>query len=400
MYDMFEGIKVIEVASWTFIPTTGVVLADWGADVIKVEHPTQPDPQRGLTGILALTGGVNPMLEVPNRGKRGVAIDLSTAEGRQLLYRMVEGADVFLTNYLPSVAAKLGIGVEEIRGRNDRIIYGRGTGQGTRGAEAERGGFDMAASWSRGGTGFAMTPPDGEPPYQPGSFGDLSGGLNLAGAVAAALYRRERTGRGAVVDVSLYSTGMWMMGQSIAAAPFGTQIPRYTRLTTNNPLVNFFPTKDARWICLVLLQADRLWPDLAEHLGRPDLADDPRFADSEQRIEHQADFVKTLDGIFRQRTLEEWRTTLMTLKGVWAPVLSPAEIAEDPQCLENGFFVDVSAGESTGYRVVASPAQFDGRPVGDLRRAPCHGEHTEEVLLEYGLDWEAIAELKDRRVII
>jgi formyl-CoA transferase len=258
----------------------------------------------------------------------------------------------------------------------------------------------MAASWSRGGTGFAMTPPGGEPPSQPGSFGDLSGGLNLAGAVAAALFRRERTGRGAVVDISLYATGMWMMGQSIAAAPFGARVPRYTRNTTHNPLVNFFPTKDDRWLCLVLLQADRLWPDLADHLGHPELADDPRFSDSERRLSNRDEFISTLDKIFRQRTFEEWRSALMTLKGVWAPVFSPEEIVDDPQCLANGFFPEVTTGGGPEYRVVASPAQFDERPVGVLRRAPHHGEHTEEVLLEHGLDWDDIAKLKASGVII
>jgi crotonobetainyl-CoA:carnitine CoA-transferase CaiB-like acyl-CoA transferase len=399
MYDVLDGVKVIEVASWTFVPVGGTVLADWGAQVIKVEHPTVGDPQRGLTSVLNLGNTINPMLELPNRGKRALAVDMSLPEGRELLYRLVRDADVFLTNYLPAIRTKLGIDVDDIVAQNPRIIYARGTGHGPKGPDAERGGFDMAASWARGGTAFAMTPPGGDPPSQPGSFGDLCGGLNLAGAVAAALFRRERTGKGAVVDMSLYSTGMWMMGQSVTAAPFGSRIPRYTRNETFNPLVNFYPTKDDRWLCLVLLQADRLWPDLARHLDLVHLIDDPRFADSPSRQANQIEFVAELDVAFRRKTLAEWRVDLADLEGVWSPVMSPEEIGQDPQTLANGYFPEVDAGDGESYRAVASPAQFDEQAVGRLVRSPHHGEHTEEILLELGYDWETIGGLKERNVI-
>ena len=329
-----------------------------------------------------------------------MAIDLSQDEGRELLYRLVREADVFSTNYLPHIRSKLKIDVDDIRAINPSIIYARGTGQGTVGSEAERGGFDMASSWSRGGTGFAMTPPDGEPPFQPGSFGDLSGGMNMAGAIAAALFRRERTGKGAVVDVALYSTGMWMMAQSITGAPMGRTVPRFTRATGQNPLVNFYPTSDDRWICLVMLQADRWWPDLARHLEHEELASDSRFSTADERFKHREEFVATLDKIFRSRTLKEWRLILATTEGVWAPVMSPSDISEDPQALENGFFPEVKKDDDTTFRIVASPTQFDEEPVGELRRAPHHGEHTDQALLELGLDWDAIIELKLRSVIL
>jgi crotonobetainyl-CoA:carnitine CoA-transferase CaiB-like acyl-CoA transferase len=401
MYDVCEGVTVVEVASWTFVPTAGAVLADWGADVLKIEHPVSGDPQRGLKNVLTGSdSAIDPMLQVPNRGKRSVAIDISLDGGRELLYRLVRNADVFTTNYLPGVREKLHIDVDDIRAQKPDIIYGRGSAHGIRGAEAARGGFDFASSWARAGTAYALATPGSVPPYQPGSFGDLCGGLNLAGAVAAALFRRERTGRGSVVDASLYATGMWMMAQSISGAPLGREMPVFTRETTWNPLTSYYPTKDDRWICLAMLQADRWWPDLARHLGREDLIADARFASAEARLANRTEFVATLDEIFRTQTLDEWRRILATTEGVWAPVLSPAEIAEDPQVRDNGFFPDVETGDGTPFRIVAGPAQFDGEPVGTLRRAPEHGEHTEEVLLELGLDWDDIIALKEAEVIL
>jgi crotonobetainyl-CoA:carnitine CoA-transferase CaiB-like acyl-CoA transferase len=400
VYDILQGVRVVEVSSWLFVPAAGAVLADWGADVIKIEHPVMGDPIRGLTNAEASGAIMNPNTELPNRGKRSMGLDVASDEGREILYTLVESADVFLTNFLPETRRRLAIDVDDIRARSPRIVYALGTGQGSLGPDAECGGFDLASAWARGGPAFQMTPTGGEPPNQPGSFGDLSGAMNLAGAVAAALYRRQRDGHAPVVEVSLYATGMWWMAQAITAGAVGVTREFRTRRNPFNALVNYFPTSDGRWVCLVFLQADRWWPDLCRHLGRPDLIDDPRFAEAKARNAHVEECTQVLDEIFRTRTLAEWRDVLGTLEGVWAPVLSPAEIGEDPQAIANGYLPDVDKGDGRVYRGVASPVQFDQDPIGTLNGAPEHGQNTEEVLLELGLGWDDIVGLKERGTVM
>ncbi|MHB8464466.1 MAG: CaiB/BaiF CoA transferase family protein [Acidimicrobiales bacterium] len=399
MYDVLRGIRVVEVSSWLFVPSAGAVLADWGAEVVKIEHPLTGDPLRGLVNSDAPATAINPTTELPNRGKRSVGLDISTPEGVDVLYRLVDSADVFLTNFLPAIRQKLGIDVEQIRTRNPNVVYALGTGQGSLGPEAERGGFDLASAWARSGAAFQMTPQGGEPPNQPGSFGDLSGGLTLAGAVAAALYRRDRDGHGSVVEVSLYSTAMWWMAQAIAAAAVGETKEFRTRRNPFNPLVNYFPTSDGRWVCLVYLQSDRWWPDLCHHLERPDLVDDPRFSSMAAREANVEALTAVLDEIFSSRSLTQWREILATTEGVWAPVLSPAEVAEDPQALANGYLPDVDRGDGRVYRGVASPVRFDQVDVGVLRAAPEHGQDTEAVLQELGFDWDEIVAFKTRGIV-
>ena len=400
MYDVLKGVKVVEVSSWLFVPAAGAVLADWGADVVKIEHPVMGDPIRGLANAENSGALMNPNTELPNRGKRSVGIDISTEEGREILYRLIDSADVFLTNFLPGARQRLAIDVEHIRARNPRVIYTLGTGQGSAGAEAARGGFDLASAWARSGAAFQMTAQGGEPPNQPGSLGDLSGGMNLAGAIAAALYRRQCDGHAPVVEVSLYATGIWWMAQAVTAGAVGVTREFRTRRNPFNALVNYFPTKDDRWICLVFLQADRWWPDLCRQLDRPELVDDPRFATAAGRSEHVEECTRVLDEVFATRTFAEWRDALATLEGVWAPVLSPAEVGEDPQAIANGYLPAVDKGDGRVYRGVASPARFDQVAVGTLRGAPEHGEDTEAILLELGFDWNDIIGLKVRKAVL
>ena len=401
-----DGIRVIEAASWMFVPSGGSVLVDWGADVVKVEHPVMGDPQRGLvtSGLLpGGPGGVNFMVEQPNRGKRSVALDLAHPDGREALLRLVGTADVFLTNYLPAVRRKLGIETEDLRARNPAIIVARGSGAGPRGPEAHKGGYDGASFWARGGVGATMPEQaEGWPPSQPTpAFGDVMGGLATAGAIAAALVKRERTGEPSVVDVSLLATAMWQISPMVIASKlFGfSRIPQSGRPMSSNPGVGTYRTADGRYISLILLQSDKHWADFVERLGVPDMATDPRFADSAARADNAADCVARLDAAFGARPLVHWKEALATFDGVWSPFQTLDELYDDVQVQANGYLPTMTAGNGEEVALVASPAQFDEEPV-IVERAPEHGEHTEAVLLDLGYDWEELAAMKDSGAIL
>ncbi len=406
MYDVMEGIRVIEVAEHTFVPAAGMILADWGADVIKIERKGG-DAARHLAILTRPGEKRNGFFEVANRGKRSVGLDLTQEEGRQQLYKLVEGADVFITNLRTSARRKMGIEPEQLIAINPRLVYARGTGYGTRGALAESGGFDFPSSWCRSGSGFAQTPVDGgPPPSQPGSVGDLTGGATLAGAISAALFRRERTGRGAVVDHALYMMGTYIMTQGLATTslvaraaaesgePFVPPGP-----PPPNHAVRLYKTKDERWLNLCFLQ-DGWFADLFAHLERPDLASDPRFADAASKAANAEALIAELEGEFAKRTLAEWKEKLSTLAGVWAPLHNPSEVLADEQALENGFVVPVDDGEGGHYLAAASPGQFDERPVGPLRAGPHYAEHTDEVMRELGLSDAEIDALRRSDVIV
>jgi crotonobetainyl-CoA:carnitine CoA-transferase CaiB-like acyl-CoA transferase len=400
-----DGIRVIEVASWMFIPSGGSVLVDWGADVVKVEHPVSGDPQRGLITSGLLPGGkgaVNFMIEQPNRGKRSVALDLAHPDGREALLKLVETADVFLTNYLPQVRRKLGIDTDDIRARNPDIIIARGSGTGPKGPDAEKGGYDGAAFWARGGVGSTMPDRDGWPPGQPTpAFGDVMGGLATAGAIAAALFKRERTGETSVVDVSLLATAMWQISPMIIASKlFGfSKIPQGDRTRSPNPGVGTYRTGDDRYVAMMLLQSDKFWTDFVERLGVPDMATDPRFADAAARSANAADCIKRLDEAFAAHPLSYWKDALETFAGVWSPFQTLDELYEDVEVVANGYLPTMTAGNGDEVALVASPAQFDEVAV-TVERAPEHGEHTELVLLEAGYEWEQLAAMKESGAIL
>jgi crotonobetainyl-CoA:carnitine CoA-transferase CaiB-like acyl-CoA transferase len=400
-----DGIRVIEVASWMFIPAGGAILVDWGADVIKVE-PITGDPQRGLitSGLMpGGAGGVNFMVEQPNRGKRSVAIDISNPEGHEALMKLVEAADVFLTSYLPPVRRKLKIDVDDLRARNPNIIVARGSGQGPKGPDAEKGGYDGASFWARGGVGEVMPPrEDGFPMSQPSpAFGDVMGGLSMAGAIAAALLKRERTGEPSVVDVSLLATAMWQISPMVIMSKlFGmSRIPSGDRRQSFNPVVGAYRTKDDRFISLMLLQSDKFWPDFCDRLGRPDMITDERFVDSAARATNAGECVDLLDEAFGSKTLDEWREILADFAGVWTPFQTLDELYTDPQVVANGYLPTMTASNGQEVQLVGSPAQFDEVGV-EVTRAPEFGEHTELALIEAGLDWDTLTKLKDSGAII
>lgn len=400
MYDVLNGIRVVEVAEWTFVPIAGAVLADWGADVIKVEHREGGDPQRGLLSTLAMDGVINPFMEVANRGKRSVGVDLNTEDGRETLYKLVASADVFLTSLRSRARKKLQIEPEDLLRHKPDLIYGRGTGYGLLGPDAQKGGYDEPVTWCRAGISARMTPPDGAPPAMPGSVGDINGGTQIAGAVAAALVKRLRTGKGSIVDNSLYSVGAWIMCQSVAGTHNGPAPGYRDRTQAGNPLVNQYKTSDDRWLSLCLIQADAWWHDFCEHIEREDLIDDPRFSNMQVRNENRDACIAELDRTFAQKTLDEWRVQLDSMIGVWSPMLTVDEVVQDEQALVNGIVTPVKMGDGSTYLASASPAQFDEQPLGELQGCPEAGQHTEEVLLELGMEWKEILALKESKAII
>jgi crotonobetainyl-CoA:carnitine CoA-transferase CaiB-like acyl-CoA transferase len=402
MHQVLAGVRVVEVAQWWFVPAAGAVLADWGAEVLKVEHPVSGDPMRGLvsSGLVPGAGQVNFMVEQPNRGKRGLGIDLANPDGRALLYRLVATADVFLTSFLPEARRKLRIDVDDIRQINPKIIYARGHGQGARGPDAERGGYDAASFWCRGGICNALTPAGAETPImQRAALGDSTGGLALAGGIAAALFKRERSGEPSVVDLSLLNTAMWLLAPDIIASTLSSQpMPQFGRSDAPNPIVNSYKTKDDRWLFLNMLQPDRFWPDLCRRIGHPELIEDERFKDGMSRFMNRIDCVRTLDAIFASRTLDEWRSALADAEGVWAPMQTAGELPADPQTTANGYLLPVEHADGSTFSLVANPLQFDGG-APRVQRAPDLGQHTEEVLLELGVSWDELAKYKETGAI-
>jgi crotonobetainyl-CoA:carnitine CoA-transferase CaiB-like acyl-CoA transferase len=400
-----QGVRILEVAEHTFVPASSALLADWGADVIKIEHVERGDAMRGLasTGMAVLGGGVHALLEHSNRGKRSLAVDLTSPDGVDLIYKLAATADVFLTNKLPSVREKLGIGLESIRAANPNIIYVRGTGQGERGPDADKGSYDSLAFWARSGVASATTRPEygGLTPPPPGpGFGDSIGAMAIAGGITSALFHRERTGEATTVDVSLLGTGMWAMGQSIALSlllerPWS--VPPAEELS-RNPLVATYATKDGHGVALTCLQAGKYWAPLCEVLGRPDLAVDPRFASHEALLANHTEAVAFLTESFGGATVLESRQRLEPFVGQWAIVQDTLEVAVDPQTVANGYLQDCKNAAGVPFRLVAAPVQFGGEPAVP-GRAPEFNEHGDEILGELGLDWDAIIDLRVRGVV-
>jgi crotonobetainyl-CoA:carnitine CoA-transferase CaiB-like acyl-CoA transferase len=384
-------------------PGAGAILTDWGAEVIKIEDPVRGDAIRGLNAQNASIG-YRHMVHNVNRGKRSLGLDLRTPKGRELLFQLVETCDVFLTNFLPGARSRLGIDVDDVRARNPSIVYARGSGVGPRGAEADSGGYDFAQFWARAGLGEVHHNPELTYPLAANAqFGDLISATVLAGGIAAALLKRERTGEAPVVDVSLLGVGAWTICQDVIvsdAGELGYQLPKLPRHKFPNPLTNVFRTADDRFISIVLLQSDREWPSLCRHLGAPGLSADARFADARARHRNAVELLEELDRLFASKTLSEWTQRFADADFVWSAYQTPGEVAADPQVVANDYVLSVDGAEGTTApsRMVATPVQFDEQSTRP-RPAPEHAEHTEQILLEVGLDWPEILALKEAGVI-
>jgi crotonobetainyl-CoA:carnitine CoA-transferase CaiB-like acyl-CoA transferase len=406
MSGVLTGVRVVEASTLVFVPSAAAVLADWGADVIKIEHPVHGDLARGtrVHGIPTdgWGDGFHVMWESPNRGKRSIGLDLSTDAGRAVLDELLTSADVFLTNFLPPAREKLRLRPDDVRAVNPRLIYGLGNGYGTTGPLAGRGGYDLVCFWNRAGIAFEVAQPDGERPAPlPGpGFGDATSGMMLAGGIAAALFKRASTGEPSTVDVSLLAAGMWSHQLSISGADLlnAPHLPHPSREQTHNPLILTYRTSDNRHIALSMTRPDLFWARFCEAIGHPELIDDPRLADMHARGENSVYCVQLLDEIFGGRPLAHWRVALATQPGAWDVVQTPQEVLTDEQAVANGFVQQVDYGAGRTMRMVTSPVHFDGAPP-QLRAAPEMGANTEEILLELGRGWEEISELKRLGII-
>ena len=407
MTQVMKGVRVLEVAQFTFVPAAGAILADWGADVIKIEHPVRGDTQRGFVkmGGVDVNPNRSPFMEHPNRGKRSVGVDISTPEGMEVIYELAKTADVFLTNYLPKQRQKMKFDIEHIRAVNPNIIYARGSAYGDKGAERDSGGFDGTAFWNRSGIAHAMSPEELSGPISQGipAFGDSIGGMNIAGGISAALFHRAQTGEATEIDVSLLSTAVWASGISIDMGIDGGQIMRNRMPTSGanpgNPFMGNYYTSDNGTINMCTLTPGPHIKSFFEHIGHPELAEDERFSAVEGLMKNWEAASDIIVAAFAAKPLDYWRKHLATYSGQWAPVQSLLDIATDEQALANDMLFEVEAADGgEPIKLVRGPIQFNHEPV-KTTRAPQASEHTELVLMEAGIEWDKIEELKAKGAI-
>ena len=395
---MLEGLRVVELAVWVAGPGAGGVLADWGADVVKIEPP-EGDPCRNLFMNLAgLKEPKSPPFDLDNRGKRSVVLDTRNAEARALAQRLVAGADVFVTNLRPEALTKLGLDWASLEPTCPRLVYASITGYGLRGPERDRAAYDVGAFWARSGAEHIMFPPGVEPHGIRGGFGDHVTALSLVSGIMAALYQRERTGRGQQVATSLLRTGLYCVGWDTGIRlRFGTVAPSLPRTHALNPVLNQYQSGDGRWFWLLGLEADRHWPKLARAVGHPEWLLDARFADARSRRKNSHELIAVLDREFGARPLAEWAEKFDRADLWWAPVRNQDEVVADPQIQAmNGIVSVPEMGGQGEFQAVATPLEFSAAPVGPQGPPPKLGEHTDAVLAELGLSAYEIRALRQR----
>ena len=393
-----EGIKVVELAMWVAGPSTAAVMADWGAEVVKLEDPGTGDPIRGFA--TRAMGDPNtlirPPFELENRDKRSVAVDLRSPEGHAFASKLIERADVFITSLRLDAIDRMKLDYETLAAINPRLIYATINGYGHRGPDRNRPAYDYAAGWARSGLMATIAEPGQFPPAQRPAVIDHAVGLGLAGAISAALLGRERSGRGREVRISLFAMGLWMNASDLTVGLMTGRSPGSEARTDRvNPMWNSYRCRDDRWIYFVMVQSDRFWPDFCAALAQPEWLKDPRFKDSSARTKNCSALIAEIDRVMATRNSAEWEPVFDAHGFIWAPVRTDAEVLTDPQAEAIGAFGAVEHPQIPGCRLVNNPIEFTEVEPRAHRAAPELGQHTEEVALEAGLSWEEIARLKE-----
>jgi crotonobetainyl-CoA:carnitine CoA-transferase CaiB-like acyl-CoA transferase len=396
-----EGVKVVEITMFQQGPVCGTKLGDLGADVIKVE-PLTGDPGRGFMRIIGTMVGLkgrNYYFEQHNRNKRSIALDLKHRKSLEIFLKLIDNADVFVTNMSIEAPKKMGIGPDVLMKRNPRLIYAQASGWGRKGPDANELSFDYTGI---GRSGLMMSCGErGSPPAQvlPG-LGDELGGMVCAWAICCALYAREKTGKGQLVDTSLMGSLICMESLILSApAVLGKEFPREIRAEAGNPIYNHYQAKDGKWFILAHLQPDRYWPNVCRALGMPELENDPRFHSIEARGENAKELIAIMDKKFATKTREEWFEIFERQGLIHTPVQTPTEVVDDPQAIANDYVTSFEHPVLGKTKMVGFPWDFSQTPASIRREAPELGQHTEEILLEMGYSWDDISKLKNEGAI-
>ncbi|MEM7405485.1 MAG: CoA transferase [Pseudomonadota bacterium] len=383
---ILNGLRVIDAASYIAAPVAATILADFGADVVKVENPGG-DTYRALNSNPGMAPADNEFhWHLTNHNKRGIGLDLGNPAGYEVLQRLVSNADVFITNFPPPSRARLKLTYGDLGPLNERLIYAALSAYGEAGPEAARSGFDSTAYWARSGLMHAVRPdPDSGPARSMPGQGDHPTGMALFGAIMLALYDRQRTGQGAEVHTSLLANGVWANGYAAQATLAGTSMPlRPPREQAGNALTNHYQTRDGRWFILTVLNQDRDWPRLIAAIGRPELADDPRFADRATRNAHPHELCAALDAAFATADLAHWRQVLGEAGLIIGVVGTADETGQDAQMAACGVVRTTGLGQAGIEKLIDSPLWIAGHDKADVTAAPGTHQHRDEVLSELG----------------
>ncbi len=403
MSGVLEGTKVIEMGHLVAVPAASVILADWGAEVIKLEPPGGEMAR----GLYILPDQEDPAAQLPsnnwyfhvlNRNKKAMALNLKTEAGRKIAYQLVREADVFMSNYELSTITDLGMDYETLKEINPGLVYASLTGYGTTGPDKDLRGLDWTAGWTRSGIMHTNSRPRDVPtPPIPGMI-DRVAGLNIVGGICGALLHKEKTGEGQKIEFSLYHTAVWTIVENVQAALVGKQVPRHYHNTPPSPTMNSYRTRDNKWFWISGMGTT--WEVFCEAIERPDLGEDPRGLNPYgEKSSGVRSLVKLLEKTFASKTKAQWDKILRKHDLIYGWAESPAEVARNKQAIASGFFPSLKHPDEE-MRIVATPTRFCQNPAEVRSPAPELGQHTEETLLELGYSWEDIAGLKEQGVIL